>query len=138
MASVAVALEIELRVFQVGLVLRFLGLRHFERRLERPRVDLHQHVAFFHHLSLAKSDLDHLAVDAAAHRHGVVRLHDAETVQVHRKVCILDCLGYDRQGRRAFGLALVGAGHVMPAEVTDRRNSTNAQHTCEGARPGSQ
>ena len=82
----AVAFEIELRIFQIGLVLRFLGLRHFQRCLKRSRVDLHQQVAFIHHLALPKPDLVNLTVDPAAHGYGVVRLHDAETVQVHRKV----------------------------------------------------
>ena len=130
----AVALEIELRIFQVGFVLRFFGLRHFERRLKGPRIDLHEHIAFIHHLALAKSDLDHLAIDPAAHGHGVVGLHDAKTVQVDRKVRVLDRLGHDRDGRGPFGLAFAGPGrHVKPAQVTEKRNSADAQHACQGA-----
>jgi hypothetical protein len=92
----AVALKIELRIFQIGLVLRLFGLRHFECRLKGSRVDLHQQIPFIHHLTLTKSDLDHLTVDPAPDGHGVVWLHDAKTVQVHREIGILDRLDRDR------------------------------------------
>src|SRR5262249_23281797 len=91
---------------------------------------------FIHHLTLAEFDLDHLAIDPAAHGYGAIRLHGAETVQIHREVRVLDRLRRDRRRRRTFGLALAGAaGPVTPAHITEERNGTNAQHACQGAKP---
>ena len=44
-AELGVALQIEIGVGEIGLVLRLLGLGLVERGLERPRIDLGQQVA---------------------------------------------------------------------------------------------
>ena len=80
--EVGVALQIELRVFQARLVLRFLRKRLIEGGLVRARIDLGEKIAFLDHLALSERDLDDLAVDAAAHGHGVVGLHGAESVEI--------------------------------------------------------
>ncbi len=68
------AREIELRVGEIGLVLRFLGDGLIERGLKRPGVDLGQKIALLDHLAFVKADLHDLAVDAGADENGVVGL----------------------------------------------------------------
>jgi hypothetical protein len=134
----AVALKIELRIFQIGLVLRLFGLRHFERRLKGSRVDPHQQIAFIHHLTLAKSDLDHLTIDAAPDGHGVIWLHDAKTVQIHREIGVLDRLDRDRDWQRSFGPLCAGIGlsaeRVKPAEVAEEHDRADNKNALKGAR----
>ena len=66
-----VAREIEARVLQRGLVLGELALLLLDLDLERPGVDLGQQVALAHELAFAVAHGHELAVDAAAHGHGV-------------------------------------------------------------------
>ena len=94
-----IALQVELRVLQIRLVLRLLRERLIERRLIGPRIDLHEKIAFLDHLALFEGDLDDLAVDAAAHSHRVVRLHGAESVQIDREVCRLHLRNCHGDGR---------------------------------------
>ena len=85
-----IALQVEIGVGEIGLVLRLLGLGLIERRLERPRIDLDQRVAFLDELAFLEGDLVDLAVDAGAHHHGVEALHGAEAGQIDRKIGLLD------------------------------------------------
>src|SRR4029077_2564936 len=63
--EVGEALEVELRVLQARLVLRFLGGRLIERGPEGARVDLDQKITFLDDLAFLEGDLGDLAVDAA-------------------------------------------------------------------------
>ena len=93
-AELGVALQIQIGVGQVGLVLRLLGLGLIERCLVRPGIDLDEQVALLDQLALLEGDLVDLAVDAGAHHHGVEALNGPEPVQIDRKIGLLD--GRDR------------------------------------------
>ena len=58
-------------------------------------------------LPLLESDLHHLAVDAAADQHGVIRLNGSEAGQNDRKIASLDVARTYRHGRHVLG-SLVG------------------------------
>src|SRR5271166_7020597 len=78
----SVAHKIELSVLEARLVLRLLRNRLIERRLIRAWIDLDENIAFLDHLAQFEVDLDDLAIDSAAHKNGLVRLDDAEPVQI--------------------------------------------------------
>ena len=99
-----IALEVAVRVGDVGLVLALLGLSLLQRRPVGPRVDLGQQVAFLDHLPLGESDPCDLAVDTAAHQHGVARLDGAEPGQHDGEVALLGRDGGDRHGGGRGGL----------------------------------
>ena len=110
-----VAGEIELGVGEIGLVLRFLGVRLIERGLKRSGVDLRQQVALLDHLAFVEGDLHDLAVDTGAHQDGVVGLHLSDALQDDRKIRALDRRYSDDNRRRAgrlAGLRLAGADAV--------------------------
>ena len=58
-----VALQIDLGVFQRGLILRQLRLGLSQRDLVGPRVDLGEEIALVDHLAFLEGDLDELPVD---------------------------------------------------------------------------
>ena len=60
-----IALEIELGIGELRLVLRLFGDRLIEGRLKGPRIDLSQHIAGLAPLAFGEGDLVELAVDAA-------------------------------------------------------------------------
>ena len=66
-AELGVALQIQIGVGQIGLILRLLGLGLIERRLVRPGIDLDQQVALVDELAFLEGDLVDLAVDAGPH-----------------------------------------------------------------------
>ena len=122
--SLVIALQIEIGVGEIGLVLRLLGLGLVERRLERPRIDLDQRIAFLDELAFLEVDLVDLAVDPGADHHGVEALHGAEAGQVDRKVGLFDRgdLDGDRDspGARFWAFGLCGrlfAVEALPAEI---------------------
>lgn len=75
LGEAGVARQVDLRVLETRLVLRLLRNRLIERRLIRARVDLNKNIALLDHLAPLEVDLDDLAIDAAAHQNGLVRLH---------------------------------------------------------------
>jgi hypothetical protein len=120
------ALQVELRVLEVRLVLRLLRERLIEGCLIRTRIDLDENVALLDHLALFKFDFSDLAVDAAAHRDGVVRFHGAEPVQIDGEIGLLRQGNGDWDGNGP----LVAIGHcrralsekVTPAEIAAKRD----------------
>ena len=84
------ASEIELRIGEIGLVLRFLGDGLLERGLKRSGVDLGQEIALLDHLAFVKADLHDLAVDTGAHENGVVRLDLSDALKNDREIRALD------------------------------------------------
>ena len=80
--------------------MRLLRDRLIERRLIRARIDLDENVAFLDHLALFEVDLGDLAIDAAAHDNGLVRLHDAEPVQIDWEIGFFRLRDGDWDGRR--------------------------------------
>ena len=65
-AELGKALQVEVGVGEIGFVLGLLGLGLIEGRLERPRIDLDQRVAFLDELAFLEGDPVDLAVDAGA------------------------------------------------------------------------
>src|ERR1700729_1070957 len=84
------ALQVQVDVGEIGLVLLFLGLGRVERRLIGPRIDFGQQVALLDVLAFGKRDLVDLAVDAGTHEDGVEGLNGSKACQVDWKVRLLD------------------------------------------------
>ena len=97
-AELGVALQIEIGVGEVGLVLRLLGLGLIERRLVGARIDFGEQVALIDQLAFLERDLVDLAVDAGPHLHGIEALNGAEPGQVDRKIGLLDRRDGDGNG----------------------------------------
>ena len=93
-----VALEIELRILELRLVLHLGRHRLLVGRLIRTRIDLREQIALVHRLPLGERDPLQLAVDARRHRDGVESLHRAETLQINRHVRAVAGGGVDRNG----------------------------------------
>ena len=80
-----VASEIELRVGEIGLVLRLLGDGLVERGLKRSRVDLGQKIALLDHLAFAEGYLHDLAVNSGPDQNGVVGLDLPDALRERRE-----------------------------------------------------
>ena len=78
----AVALKVYARVLEQRLVARELPGGQGELDLERPGVDLGKEVASADHLALLERDAHDLAIDTAAHQHGIERRHRTQRKQV--------------------------------------------------------
>ena len=78
--------EVLLERDELGLVLRLLGLGLIERRLEQPRVDLGQNVAFLDVLAFLEQHVLQLAVDLRVDADREGGLHRAKPGQVDRHV----------------------------------------------------
>ena len=100
------ALQIEIGIGEIGFVLGLLGGGLIERRLERPRIDLDQGVAFLDELAFLEVDLVDLAVDPGADHDGVEALNGAEPGQVDRKVGLLDRSDFHGDGGAGGGALL--------------------------------
>lgn len=118
-----VALQVAARVFQLRQVLLLLALRLRQRHLEGPRVDLRQQIAGLDVLAFLERHLDQFAIDAAAHRHGVVGGRRAQRPQDD-----LDILGaglahahrhrhVHHRGRAAAHGAAAAGPALLPARV---------------------
>ena len=113
-AELGEALQVEIGVGEIGLVLRLLGLGLVERGLERPRIDLDQRIALLDELAFLEGDLVDLAVDAGANQDGVEALHGAEAGQIDREIGLLDRRDLDRDGGSGWrGLLGVGLGGMV-------------------------
>jgi hypothetical protein len=108
-----VALEVEARVAERGLVLRELALDLHELGLEGPRIDLGQHVAGLDDLAFLEGGPHELAVDPAADRHRVQRGDRAEAGQVDGEVAGPGGDGHHRDRARAGGGGLGAPGSVQ-------------------------
>ena len=102
-----IALEIELRRFQLGFVLFLCRLRLLKCGLELTRINLEKLIAGFHLLALAEEDIGYLPADPCHYVDPVEGLHGAEAFDVNRDVVCLRGIGGHRNGllRRAIGLA---------------------------------
>ena len=87
--ELGVAIEVNLGVLQVRLVAVTIGDRLIELCLIRSRVDLREHIAVLHKLTLVEADLDKLPGDLAADEHVVVGDHRADAAQVDRNIMAL-------------------------------------------------
>ena len=112
-----VALEIEARVAERGLVLGELALDLHELGLEGPRVDLGQHVAGLDDLAFLEGGPHELAVDPAADRHRVQRGDRAEAGQVDGQVTGPGGDGHHRDRPGAGGGGRLGAPGTVQGEV---------------------
>ncbi len=128
-AELGVALQIQIGVGQIGLVLRLLGLGLIERGLVRPWIDLDQQITLFHQLAFGEGDLVDLAVDPGPHLHGVEALNGSKSGQIDREVGLLHrrdgdpngiVRGFFRTGRR-FG-RFIRMLVPLPAEIPCRRD----------------
>ena len=81
-----VPLKIDLRVSEGGFVFRRLTFGLRELHLKWTRIDVSDHVALVHDLTLAQVDVHQLTVDATANCHGAQRRHGAEPRQSHADV----------------------------------------------------
>ena len=101
LAELGVALQVQLGVGEVGLVLRLLGLRLIERGLEGPGIDLGQEVALLDELAFLEGDLVDLAIDAGSDQDGVEGLHGSKAGQIDRKIRLFDGRNVHRAQRVA-------------------------------------
>ena len=119
-------LQVVLRVLQRRFVLGLLRDRLIEGGLVGPRIDLGQNITLLHHLALFEIDLGDLAVDPAAHRDRVVRLDDAEAVEIDGEIGLSHRRDGDRDRRRrralSFGSIRGGAIVSTPGEITANRD----------------
>ena len=108
-----VAIEINLGICQLRLVLRFLGDRLVELRLIDDRVDPRQHVAFLDVVAFLEVDAQQLAVDLRTYGYGVERFDRTHGVEIDRDIGTCDggCKNGDRPlGGKATGAALLRTG----------------------------
>ena len=84
--QIPIALHHEIRVLQLGAVARQRALGLVQLNLERPRVDLGQHLALAHGLTLAEQDLHQAAVHLGPDGHSLVGHNVANAFQVDRNV----------------------------------------------------
>jgi hypothetical protein len=78
-----------------------------------------------------------LTIDPAPDSHGVVWLHDAKTVKIHREIGILERLDRDRDWQRSLGLLSASIGlsakRVKPEEVAEEHDCADSK-ALEGAK----
>ena len=99
-----VAIEIGLRILELGLIAISVGGELFDLRLVRTRVDLREQVASVHVLSFLEVDADDLSLDLGAHDVRVEGDDGADTGQIDRYVVLGDHSGDDWR-RRDAGVA---------------------------------
>ena len=128
-AELGVALQVQVGIGEVGLVLRLLGLGLVEGGLVRPRIDLDQKITLLYQLAFLEGDLVDLAVDAGPHLHGIEALNGTKPGQIDREVGLLDRRNGDAngiarrflRGSRSFGRFL-GLMVALPAEIACGRD----------------
>ncbi len=98
-AQLGVAIEIGLRVRELGLIAIARGGDLVDLRLVGPRIDLREQVAGMHGLPFGEVDADDLSLDLAAHDHRVVGDDGADAGQIDRHVMLSDHSGDDRHRR---------------------------------------
>ena len=126
-AELGVALQIQIGVGEIGLVLFLLGLGLIERRLVRPGIDLDEQVALIDHLAFLEGDLVDLAVDAGTHQDGVEALNRSKPGQIDRKIGFLDRRDGDANGIACRFLRIARRGClVLRSERAASRNSPAA------------
>src|SRR5207237_5670007 len=88
--KLGVALQVEIGIGQIGLILGFLGLGLSERRLEWARIDLGRQVALVDQLPFLEGDLVDLAIDERPHHHRVEAMNRSEPGPIHYTVSLTD------------------------------------------------
>src|SRR5215471_2153254 len=122
----AVALQVELRIGEVGLILGLSGNRLIEHGLVGTGIDLREKISGLDLLTLGERDPDELAVDLGPDRHGVEGLYGTEPGQVDRYVALLRGCDSDRnRGRRKRHSARIIGPAVVPTGITAYCNSDN-------------
>jgi hypothetical protein len=117
----AVAVDVDLRVFEQRPVTRHLSLGLRQLHLERPGIDLGDQIARPDDVALAEPDRHELSIDAAPHRHGRERRDRADPIHVDRDVSAARRLGGDRH-RPCLGPArLPRARPVRPERQREER-----------------
>ena len=153
--EVAITLDVDLGVLQLGLVLhqRALGLE--QGVLVAARVDLGQQVAGLDHLPFLKGDLHQLAAYPAAHIDGVERRHRPQGLVVNREVPQHRRRHAHRHraggtaearthhprlactpGRWLRGAILVAARPEFPAQTSDDQQHEQAEQPAAGVAGG--
>ncbi|OIQ66533.1 hypothetical protein GALL_518950 [mine drainage metagenome] len=133
LAELDIALQIQIDICQIGLILLLLGLGLIERRLVWARIDLGEQIALIDQLAFLEGNLVNLAVDTGAHHDGVERLNSAQSGQIDRKVGFLDRGdGYPDRAGRIFRIVcrgrLVLAVESLPAEIAQRSGGQGQQN----------
>ena len=131
LGEAGVARQVELRVLETRLVLRLLRDRLIERRLIRARVDFNKNIALLDHLALLEVDLDDLAIDAAAHQDGLVRLHGAKPIQIDWKISLYRLCDGDWDGgyfRQAIGLVQSRPANIVAVKVGPAKVAAEHDH----------
>jgi len=104
--EILVAIEVELRVLQRGLIFGGLPFRLGELHLERPRIELGEQVTFVDDLTFRERHLGELSIDAASHRHRIQRRGRANAGQVDAHVAAPRRRRDDGDAAGAIGLGL--------------------------------
>ena len=136
LAQLRVAVQVQIRVGEVGFVLGLLGLGLVERSLIGPGIDLDEQITLLDHLAFLEGNLVDLAIDPCSHRHGIEALYRSEPGQVDRKVGLLDRSDGNADGgsfflRCGLGSSLVGAMSLPaiiagPGSHRDQHNPRNS------------
>ena len=118
-----VSAEIDLPIFEMGLIAGEIGLRLVELRLIGTRVKLRQELAFFDVLAILEVDAKDLLRNQAAHRRRVQRRHVANPRQHDGKALLLDGGRDDRNsGRRLWRRSRGAVREMLPAQIGSRDN----------------
>jgi hypothetical protein len=112
-----IALEVQLRILQIRLVLRLFRECLIKSRLIGPRINQRKKIALVDHLSLFGRNLRKFSVDAAMHSDGFIRLHGSEPVQIYRKIGRLRECDTDRDCDFAAAIRLTPLRRLLAVPV---------------------
>ena len=101
--QLVVALEVDLSIFKMDLVVSQRRLRLIELRLKGARIDLAEQVAFLDELALLEVHADQQSRDLALNRRGIEGCDRAKPGQHDWHVALLDGRCDDRNGLRRCG-----------------------------------
>ena len=123
-----IARQIDLSALQQRLVAHQIAVGLRQRRLIRTRVNFRDQIAFLDLIAFLEIDLQQIATDLAADRHGRKRGHSAQRIEVDSDVALADGLGNDRHrggvapaAPLAFGRGLLLVHQTMPATTRAAR-----------------
>jgi hypothetical protein len=135
-AEPGVALQVPLRVGELGLVEHLLGDSLVELRLVGGRIDLGQHVAALHVLAFLEVDAQDASIHLRTHRHRVACLGRADAFEVDRHIAELRRRHRDGDGPAAQLRAATGE---LPLHGREQRgvddDASHGRHNDQGERP---